>query len=67
MTAKKHKRGCTHRHRDSLAQYQLGQVPSRGQKAAGAYREGNTGGESGQGKSLAMATHPLVQRQSNGS
>ncbi len=42
-------------------------VPSRGQKAAGAYREGNTGGESGQGKSLAMATHPLVQRQSNGS
>ncbi|GJH97002.1 hypothetical protein ECZC10_48500 [Escherichia coli] len=37
------------------------------EEAAGAYREGNTGGESGQGKSLAMATHPLVQRQSNGS
>ena len=49
------------------ALYHLCQVPSRGQKAAGAYREGNTGRESGQGKSLAMATHPLVQRQSNGS
>lgn len=57
---------CSLRHGGELAENALEASPPNGQSAPGAYREGDTRREMGQGERVTIATDPLVQCQSVG-
>ena len=66
MTAAATPAGAASHDGGGLARHRLAEGPSQRASAPGAYREGDAGGQMGQGQSLATSADPLVQRQGPG-